>query len=293
VKNKYIVIIPIILIVLIIGGMLVMAVNNNDNEEELLKEKLQSEIEYLDTSIVSMLNSVNNLSFQNYNLSSQKVKDEDLDSSSQSEDSSSSSAEDSGSNAQNSSSNNTNNYQYKMVENATLTSNKDTNWDELAYDIEVLNSTWATITLDLYKQNIDSQSILNFGTDLDNTIKAIKAKNKQDTLSYLAGLYSYLPTYVQGFSNDTTQINLYNVRACAYKAYALIEQNNNTEVKQQLQTAEDFLVTMMNNIDANKKEVNLNKIYIVLKDLQNSVDLNDIDIFYVKYKNLYEELNKV
>jgi hypothetical protein len=290
--KKSFVFILVILILLIISGVAIVSFCNSDNEEELLKEKLQSEIDFLDTKISGMLNSVNGLILQNYKVNVEKIEDSSEDITSEDESSSSSkSLGDSQNTKQDSSSKDESNYQYKMTENITLTSQRNTNWDELAYDIEILNSSWATITLDLYKQNIDGQSILGFNTDLDNTIKAVKAKNKQETLSYLAKLYSYLPIYEQGFNNDTTQINVYNVRSCVYNAYALIEQNNNDEVSKQLQSAENFLVTMMNNIDITQKEFNLNKAYILLKDLQNSVDLNDVDIFYVKYKNLYEEIN--
>jgi hypothetical protein len=288
--KKYVVSILIIVGVLIVGSVLVMAFNNADNEEKLLKEKLQSEIDFLDIKISGMLNSVNNLTFQNYKVSAEKIESDTLDTSNQNEENSGSTENSKNSEQQKSSKDEENNYQYKMVENTTLTGSKDTNWDELAYEIEVLNSSWATITLDLYRQNIDGQSILNFNTDLDNTIKAIKANNKQDTLTYLAKLYSYLPIYEQGFNSNANEVNLYNVRACMYNAYAIIEQNNNDEAKKQLQSAEDFLLTMMNNIDTSQETFNLNKTYILLKDLQNSVDLNNADIFYMKYKNLYEEI---
>ena len=52
------------------------------------------------------------------------------------------------------------------------------------------------------------------------------------------------------------------------------------------------MIAMMNNMGTqNEKEYHLNKAYILLKDLQNTVDKNDADIFYLKYKNLLEELN--
>jgi hypothetical protein len=272
-----------------------MSFGQNNNDDELLTSKIQSEIDYLETSIVSMLNSVNNLSFQNYNVSSEKIEggSEEIANEGESTSNSESSENGQGSKQQQSSSNSEeNNYQYKMVENATLLGEKNTNWDELAYNIEVLNSAWATITIDLYTKNIDGQSILGFTSDLSNTIKAIKIKNKTETLSYLAKLYSYLPIYEKNISNNLEQANLYDVKACIYNAYAIIEQDNNEEVKKQLETAEDYLVSIMNNIDINKKEFNLNKVYVLLKDLQTSVELNDTDIFYLKYKPLYEEINK-
>lgn len=185
-----------------------------------------------------------------------------------------------------------NDYQYQMVENSILVGNTEPNWEDLIYDIEQIYSNWSIVTLDLYKQNINNQKILSFNVDLDNTAKAIKDKNKEQTLILLAKLYSYIPTYFEDFSDDQMQTNLYKVKSNLFNAYSIIEQNNPNEVKKYLQSAEEAMVAMMNNIQ-NQKTYNLNKAYILLKDLQTTVDKNDTSIFYLKYKNLSEELNSL
>lgn len=185
-----------------------------------------------------------------------------------------------------------NDYQFQMVENSILVGNTEPNWEDLIYDIEQIYSNWSIVTLDLYKQNINNQKILSFNVDLDNTAKAIKDKNKEQTLILLAKLYSYIPTYVEDFLDDQMQTNLYKVKSNLFNAYSIIEQNNPNEVKKYLQSAEEAMVAMMNNIQ-NQKTYNLNKAYILLKDLQTTVDKNDTSIFYLKYKNLSEELNSL
>lgn len=183
-------------------------------------------------------------------------------------------------------------YEYKMVENAILVSEKKPDWNSLTLDAELIYSDWAILTLDLYKQNIDNQKILSFNVDLDSLVKAIKEKNKEQTLGLLAKLYSYIPVYYAGFSNDQMKINLYKVKSSVFNAYAILEQNNNEEIKKQLQTAEEAMLAMINHMgNKEEKEYNINKAYILLKDLQNTVDRNDADIFYLKYKNLIEELD--
>lgn len=185
-----------------------------------------------------------------------------------------------------------NDYQFQMVENSILVGNTEPNWEDLIYDIEQIYSNWSIVTLDLYKQNINNQKILSFNVDLDNAAKAIKDKNKEQTLILLAKLYSYIPTYFEDFSDDQMQTNLYKVKSNLFNAYSIIEQNNPNEVKKYLQSAEEAMVAMMNNIQ-NQKTYNLNKAYILLKDLQTTVDKNDTSIFYLKYKNLSEELNSL
>lgn len=283
---------------LIISSIMILAGCSNNNEE-LLVSKLTSEMEYFDTTISNMLNKANGLTFEKYQVSAEKIEkktDEESSSEGSGGGSSSGKESDSTSGEENGSSQegeeNQNNYQYKMVENGVLLQEKTPNWDELTTDIELIYSDWAVVTLDLYKKNIDNQMILSFNTDLDNAAKAIKDKNKDQTLVALAKLYSYIPTYFTGFSDNQMQINLYKAKANIFNAYAIIEQNKNEEVKKQLQLAEEAMIAMMNNMETkNQKEYNLNKAYILLKDLQNTVDKNDTDIFYLKYKNLGEELN--
>lgn len=185
-----------------------------------------------------------------------------------------------------------NNYQYQMIENSILVGNTEPNWEDLIYDIEQIYSNWSIVTLDLYKQNINNQKILNFNVDLDNAAKAIKDKNKEQSLILLAKLYSYIPAYFEDFSDDQMQTNLYKVKSNLFNAYSIIGQNNPNEVKNYLQASEEAMVSMMNNIQ-NQKTYNLNKAYILLKDLQTTVDKNDVNIFYLKYKNLSEELNSL
>lgn len=191
-----------------------------------------------------------------------------------------------------SSDSNKNDYQYRMIENSILAKKTEPNWEDLIYDIEQIYSNWSIVTLDLYKQNINNQKILSFNVDLDNAAKAIKDKNKEQTLILLAKLYSYIPTYFEDFSDDQMQTNLYKVKSNLFNAYSRIEQNNPNEVKKYLQSSEEAMVSMMNNIQ-NQKTYNLNKAYILLKDLQTTVDKNDTNIFYLKYKNLSEELNSL
>lgn len=276
---------------------------SNNNEDELLKSKLESEMKYLDSTLTDMLNKANGINFQNYQVSAEKIEqqksqnDQSSDSSSQQQssqaeqssggESSSSSTSDSASSEDESKKNNA---RYEMVENTTLTQQRTPEWEALTGDIENIYSDWSVITLDLYKQNVESQKILRFNNDLDNVAKAIKDKNKEQTLATLAILYSHIPNYYADFSQNQMQTNLYKAKSSVFNAYALIEQNNPNEVKKQLQVAEEAVIAMMNNMES-KKEYNINKAYILLKDLQNTIDKNDADIFYLKYKNLMSELN--
>ena len=42
-----------------------------------------------------------------------------------------------------------------------------------------------------------------------------------------------------------------------------------------------------------QKQYAINKIYIMLSELQKSTDKKDVQIFLIKYKNMLEELNNI
>lgn len=63
---------------------IILAGCGKQNEEELLNQKVDEEINFLDSTLVSLLNKLNNISFENYYVTTEKVK---LDDESQSNDS--------------------------------------------------------------------------------------------------------------------------------------------------------------------------------------------------------------
>ncbi len=184
-----------------------------------------------------------------------------------------------------------NNIQYSMRQNSILTQSKETNWEELKIDIENFYSSWSVIVLDLYKQNINNNDILNFGKELDNAIVAIKNEDKIATLNTLTKMYSYIPIYTTSFL-DNNLLKVYQTKSNILNAYSLVEQNNESEFKNELIKAEEAYLPILSNIEQNlNKQNEINKVYVLLKDMQAESTKNDKDIFYMKYKNIMEQLN--
>ena len=57
--------------------------------------------------------------------------------------------------------------------------------------------------------------------------------------------------------------------------------------------AENLLVGLVNdaNLVDDERKYNINKAYILTEELKNSLSTQDTGIFYVKYKNVLEQLN--
>ena len=75
--KKYIVTIIVLLIIIFLSvcGYFVFAntKENQGNSEDMLKEKATSEIEFLNTNIIDIMNELNNISYTNYKIINQDV----------------------------------------------------------------------------------------------------------------------------------------------------------------------------------------------------------------------------
>ena len=60
-------------IIIAILFLCVITLTGCSNSEEDINEKISQELDYLDTQIVSILNKLNNITLQNYNISSEEV----------------------------------------------------------------------------------------------------------------------------------------------------------------------------------------------------------------------------
>lgn len=297
IKKKIIPILVLLILMIFLTGC------GRKDDDKTINQKIASEIKYLDIELVNMLNKTNGLSFENYIVEAEEVKKEDVKSSGKESDLStgqsgnsgqggSEETQSDGGTSQDSSQSSSKSMQYKMVGNEILLQDKNTDWKLLKANIEKLYSAWSTITLDLYKLNVNNQSILGFNKDLDAATKAIKDENKQDTLNAIARMYSYIPTYSIETAKQDQINNVYSTKMNILNACVQIELGNYNEAKKELENAEQSFLPIINNMNSNENnETNVNKVYILIKDLQNSLDNIDKDIFYIKYKNLIEQLN--
>lgn len=306
-KNKVIKIIVYIVVLFVLILSLAGSSSNNDNQ--VLEEKISTELSYLDTKLIAILNKVNGISLENYIVKADEISAQSQSSSSSSKSQQESSSEEgkkeSNSSTEGTSSQGTSgnadggqstkkNLKYTMEGNEILLQDRNPDWEMAKSEIEKLYSTWSTVVLDLYKVNVNNQDILSFSTDLDATTQAVKNEDKNASLTNLAKLYSYIPKYANISSKDAKTNAVYATKSNILNAYSAIEQNNFDQVKTELVNAEQAFMPIINNIDSNtNNQSSINKAYILIKELQNINKSIDKDIFYIKYKNLMQELNNI
>lgn len=318
-KNYKIVIYIVSIIVVVSLGFVIFKNVSQANEEDP-KEKVDSEVRYLETTLVGLLNDMNNIDSRNYNLSVDKIPQESQKTSQGSGSSSSASGGGSGGSsgsgsgaesgqesaggdnsseggssgdvATTGSDSSQTDKSFELNANGVLTNTEDINWDVVKNKVENMYISTPTITIDLYSQNISQDDILGFNKECDALTVATKSENKVETLASLSRLYDYIPKFL--VNNDELNKNLIQAKAHIIKAYSKLDSGNWNEIATEVKSAVDIFSNLLTNtnIDASK-QYSINKTYIMLNELQNAVNIQDSTVFLIKYKNLLEEFENM
>ena len=279
------IIIFFILLILIAGSSFAIWKNKEKpNDEEKINSKLDSEMEYLNTSLISIANGLNNIVIQEYEITESSNNNTSSDSSNNTSKNDNSSKE----NSSNESNNETSKISFSMTQNTINTDEID--WKNLESEISNLYKSWSEIIIDLNKVNGNNENILKFSNDLDETTKYIKAQDKVNSLSMVAKLYSYLPQFMELYEKDGRKITFMQTKTNIIRAYSIIEQEKWEEIKKEISSSINSFNTILNDVNNNKNQYNINKTYVLLNEFNNSIDTNDKEILYIKYRNLIQEI---
>lgn len=292
-SNKFISNVSKIIIVLaIISGIIfTFSVLSNANNSESEINRNEEEITYLDTKLLSLINYLNNIDLQNYKVVLTKV--ETSNSASSDNSSGQKSQSNDGEDSAESGTDSKETTLSKMEQETIISETPEIDWKSIEGELEILCSTWPSIVLDLYDLNINPEDILNFSGDLDETIINVKNKDKALSCMYLAKLYSYLPKFLDKSTGDEVKMRAIEVKTYIVNAYSFAETDNWLKMEEEVTKAENILTSLVNDarlVDSDKK-YNINKAYILVEELKKSLGTKDKGIFYIKYKNVLEQLN--
>lgn len=290
--KRYIItiIILLVIILLFLGGYFIYsnAKTNESNSVDTLKAKCISEIEFLSSDIVSMMNQINNITYSNFKITSEKIK---ISTESQTDSSDTANI----SNGENNQSSNNTVNSSKMESSGILTTDKEkTNWKILKNKIEIMYSTWTTVMMDLSILNVNKDNLTKFNNILDSITKDFEKEEKSSSLLHLADLHNLLTLYLKDFSEDSQNISLYIVKTFVLYSYAYCEQDNWAKTTEYIKNAKQEFSNVLNNPIHNANDIDIiNKSYILINELEKNSNNNDKDIFYINYSNLMQELENI
>ena len=167
-------------------------------------------------------------------------------------------------------------------------------WQALENKTNQFYHYWNSAILDLNTLEINKTILRDFGKDLDNLNIAIKNKNKQDTLTCLVTLYHSLIVFTDTLSSNDSEKNLLNTKYYLLMAYSVVENNNWTRTQEHLLKSDQYFLRIVNALDdSSYHPYNINQAYIAIKELENTILTQNLDLFYQKYQLTMEKLNKL
>ena len=302
--KKFKIISYIILLIVLVVLALTVYTNATQNNEQDEKEKVTSEIRYLDIKLVDLFNKMNNIETRNYQIYTTKIEESRSAENSgggssggnSSADSNTSSSSDSTSTQDNSNQAQTENTNknYEMQASGILTTNRDIDWTSCKNESELIYTSISTITLDLYRLNVSQEDILNFNKDVDSLTVSLEEENKQLALDNLVKVYEYISKFAQTVVDDTLYKTVLETKLNVFRGYAKLDSGDWAGISTNMVDAINVYATLLTNteIDANK-QASINKGYVMLNELKNAVDTQNTSVFLIKYKNLLEEINNL
>lgn len=322
-KGKIFYSVLVTFIVIIIGFGIYFVSANSQNKEDI-NVKILSELDYVEETLVKFFNQMNNIEYENYKLSVQTIdKGETTEKEGQSntsnegsdskssgdnqensneEDQSSSSSQESSGEAKSGttdtsntsqSGNSSDSQKFVLESTGVLTESRDIEWSKVKIQVENLYVSIPTITLDLYQTSNSKEDILNFSTDIDNLVVAIKNENKEETLAQLVKLYEYMPKFIKNVKADELKSIEYDTKYQILKAYSKLDSGDWQSMASDIDGAIQIFTEVITSVNNENKQYNLNKTYVMLQEMKNAIDKQDTEIFLIKYKNLVEELNNL
>ncbi len=311
--KKYLIIAGIAIVVIIIAIVGMRKIMNNNTKESSINKKINNELDYLGTTTLSMINSLNNLNLEDV----VKVRQTSTNSGDNSQNNANSSSGDEGKNnsktsdsqqQEDSSSNSKtdetsstgtdtkNTKSFSLNDNSILLrDNTNVDWSALESEAENLFTAWSTIILDLNSLSISNEDILAYNSNLDSLLKALKDNDKANSAISLANLYSLNSKYINESSKNDESKKLAYIKSNVISAYSLVTAEKWEQVNQLLDQAEKGLLDVINTSGntEERKQTKINKSYVMLKELIKTSNEKNAEIFYLKYINLIKELNNI
>ena len=300
--KKFIITIIIIIAILLVGfGSYYIYSNNSQDNIESLQTKVDKEIIYLNTTIISMMNKLNNITYANYKIVEEKVPTEentqtnsDGNQGGSSKSGDTSSGGNSGGQSQGSSQSNGSNTITNMNMNYSsilVNPDKKIDWDNIKKEIEKMYRSWTTVLIDLNTLNVKQDNLLKYTTILDNITKAAQKEDKKNVLYQLADLYNLLVSYAKEYSKDNQKVSILETKSNILYAYSYAEENKWQDMQNYIKKAQSSYANIINNNLQNNQNIgNINKAYVLLNEIEKNTNTKDKSIFYINYKNLMQEL---
>lgn len=167
----------------------------------------------------------------------------------------------------------------------------DIAWEDVSEDVFKISNTMDTLMLDLSEYEISKEDMLAFRNEVNNLSLAVSNIDEYNLIDKCSYLYSLLPAYLEKYSDDTNKINIMKLKSLVLSSYVAANSGDWESSKNSISLAETKYNEMSNDVEYMKEySFNLNKIYILLQEVKNAIELNEIELCKIKYLSFIEKI---
>lgn len=168
---------------------------------------------------------------------------------------------------------------------------EDLNWDLIEENAIELNGILDTIILDMTEVEISNENIIDFKNRVNSLSIAISNKDIDVVLEEYRMLYMLLPIYAEKIYSNKNELEVLRLKTLIVSSYVFANRLEWEDAKKTIQEAENKYKTMMDDVDYIKEySYNLNKVFVLIGELKNAIELEEIELTKVKYINFIEKV---
>lgn len=183
---------------------------------------------------------------------------------------------------------------FNLYQGYYKSTSQDINWSQANTEVSSLYTAWNGMIIDFTNLRIENVYLTDFGRQLDNISIAIQRKNANVTVQEITNLYGFLPRFANGYQGDTVLKNNIYTKYYLLKAYSLLQTENWNLINENINQAINCFYQNVNRLEnENGQEYNINKTYISLNELKNSIEKKDKELFNTKFQMVMEQIDSI
>lgn len=179
----------------------------------------------------------------------------------------------------------------KYAKNEYGNSLEELDWQEIENSVIDLNNVLDTIILDFTEIEISNEDIIEFRNGINDLSIACTNRDINLVLEKNSFLYSLLPTYMEKYSENKNEINILKLKSLVVSSFTYSSLYDWENAKTTIGLAENKYKEMMDDVDYMKEYAhNLNKVYILLGEVRNAIEIEELELTKIKYVSFIEKM---
>lgn len=164
------------------------------------------------------------------------------------------------------------------------------NWNNVSKEVKEIDVSTDTIIQDLSELNVSNEDILALRNEINALIISAGNKDEYNLLQKVNHLYLLLPNYLEKYSDDKNKIEEMKLKGLILTSFVQANFLEWENAKNTIISAETKYNEMMKNVDYMREHSkSLNKIYVLLEELKNAIELQETELAKVKYIDFIEK----